>query len=64
MIFLFLIKLFKLQLKWKLLADTSTLGPLTHPSVRIMLVYPIRSLSPGSGLVSSLIIFCLMIYWD
>ena len=32
-------------------AFTSTLGLLTHSSVRTMLLYPIWSLSSGSGLV-------------
>ena len=44
---------FKLQMKWKLIQLNSVYW-LTHSSVRIMLLYFIRSLSPGSGLVTIL----------
>ena len=44
---------YKLQIKWKLPSVYS----LTHWSVRIMLLYPVWSLSPGSGLVNIVLRF-------
>ena len=41
---------FEPQIKWKLI-HLSSVYSLIHSSVRIMLLYPIRSLSTGSGLV-------------